>query len=205
MKFTGCVYLWPNIDKSVYPGDGTKCGKGGTAPHDSTCPYLYPSQHGGWGVGCGIPPVMPWDVTWIANQYDGFADCPVNFESVPELDRRVTIFGLDVVPPWFDNGVIWPRLRTGKESTHKSDPQYYLGTLDGADTVTYTDPAQPTQKYRWRMKYPMPYAYPKRMIRYWARAMDLDMRATWDEGWERPVTLPVPDYATLPSWVPFKP
>ena len=209
MKFTGAVYLWPDRDKPTYPGDGTKCGgTNGGEPHDANCPFLYPSQHGGWGVGSGIPATMPWDVTWIANQYDGWADCPINYEDVDELDERVTFLGVTLQYPWFDNTTdlakILSRLRSGDTSPHNSEKYYYKGPLDGAGTVTYTDPAQPTQKYRWRVTYPMPYAYAQRMIRFWARAKDMKYRPIWEPGWDRPVTMPLPDYTSVPSWIPLE-
>lgn len=208
MKFTGANYLWPNIDKSVYPGDGTKCGKGG-GPHDSTCLYPYPSGHGTWGQGSGIPATMPWDVTWYANQYDGWADAPVNWASVPSLDERQVFLGMTLRYPWFDNtgtlSKILSRLRSGDTSPHTADPNYYRAGISGSPgTVTYTDPAQPTQKYVWRTTYPMPYAIENKWLRFWARAKDLKQRPIWEAAWSRPVTVPLPDYASLPSWIPFK-
>lgn len=196
MKYTGSVYLFPTLDKPVYPGDGTKCGKWG-GPHDSTCPYAFPSQHGGRGVGHGHPPVMPWDITWIANQFDGFADSPALYLNVPDLKNPRFL-----APPWFEPGNIFCGLR--QNSMHKADPHYYDGGLTGPDIALYTDPTNPTSKYMWRMKYPMPRARDERLIRFWARQKDLKYRSIWEAGWSRPVPMPLPDYASVPSWIPFR-
>ncbi|WP_131809598.1 hypothetical protein, partial [Mycolicibacterium iranicum] len=75
-KFTGASYLYPNQSPPIYPGTGAKCGKNG-GPHDATCPSTM-ANHGGYGIGSGLPPTCPFIVDVVCIQYDGWAMAPIN-------------------------------------------------------------------------------------------------------------------------------
>lgn len=200
MPYTGSCYLFPTQDKPIYPG--------ATDTHVGNCPIPI-EQHGGWGVGYGInitPGAVPWYITFVSNEFDGWSHAPAGYASAPSMDERITIFGLDIRPPWFSPGNVFSRMRN-KEGFHSGNDHYRQNPLDpDVPKATYSIPGT-NMKCVWITKYPMPYAYNERMIRFKARAKDLKYRPLWKAAYTNMpagVTIPNPDYNTLPSWIPFK-
>lgn len=198
--YTGAGYLFPTLDVPKYPGN---------EPHTSDCP-IPAIYHGGWGVGYGInitAGAVPWHITFVINEWDGWAHCPVGYASVPSMDEEISFLGIVIRHPWFKPGRILAKMR-GNYGYHSGNNHYRQSPLD---------PAVPKQAYNipgtnmkcvYIMKYPMPYAIPQQHIRYKARAIDVKMRPIWAAAYSNmpgATGIQTPDYANLPSLVPWRP
>ena len=193
--YTGVCTLWPTLDKPVYPGN---------TPHTSDCPTP-PAFHGGAGVGFGPPPSNPWKITFIANEWDGWAHAPAGYASVPSMDESVSFFGIQLRAPWFKPGNITSRMRQ-KEGYHSGNDHYQDDPFSASTKkATYVDG---NITYIYIMKYPIPYAVPQKANRYKARAIDEEIRPLWKAAYTTMpggIVIPNPDYRNLPGLTPWRP
>lgn len=207
-KFTGASYLYPAQSKPIYPGDGTKCGKNGGA-HDSTCPSTM-ANHGGFGVGYGLPINCPFIVNMVIIQYDGWAMAP----TTPAHSQLTKLFDLWIfgLPRQVWNQSIACYMKSG-EGPHGEYDAKDSKTLSHPDVFTFKDNANsqhPNVYYRYIRRYPFP-GYDKiKAIRFLARNKDMTTRASIDAAFAATsptrgmqITIPAPDYNTVASWFPL--
>jgi hypothetical protein len=205
-KFTGASYLYPVQSPAAYPGDGTKCGLNG-GPHDANCPSLYPSQHGGYGIGYGLPLTCPFTVHVVSMQYDGWSMAPTN-PAHPQLNKFYDILAFVIPRKVWDHSLICAmKASNGPHGEyHAKDSK----NLSHADAFSYTDPAQTTVKYWYIRRYPFPGFDKSRTIRFIARSLDMKNRASIDTAFAATdsthgmqISIPAPDYSAVASWFPL--
>lgn len=207
-KFTGASYLYPAQSPPIYPGDGTKCGGtgGNNGPHDSNCPSAYPSQHGGYGVGSGLPEPCPFTVNVVSNQWDGWSMAPTNMNH-PALTKIYDVL-LFVLPRkvWDHNPVCYMKSSTGPHGKYDTKDSK---TVPGPEAFSYTDPANPTVKYWYIRTYPFP-GFDKLWARFLKRNRDMEQRPSIDTAFAATdathgmqISIPAPDYTAVASWFPL--
>ena len=172
---TGCSVLYPGAFPAVYPG---------TTAHTASCPT--PAEfHGGNTVGYGLPTVVPWNVLFVARQYDGWCDANTDPANTAAADNA----------------------SKGRGNIHLD---YGAGILSAAAGYEYADPDstnRPLVRYRWAPTYPTASLQSAAWFRWWARYKDQQTRPGIEAGHStgtnglggtgRPVTLPTPNYAAL--------
>lgn len=196
--YTGSSVLWPTLDVPIYPGVGTKCGKGGGS-HDSTCPTPLPN-HGGFTVGYGPPNPCPWKIWFIINEWDGWAHAPAGYASEPSFGRP-RFLGIPQGQPFFEPGNLINRMRFN--GSHASG-KYNRNPFDAA--VPKATFSELNFTYIYLQIYPMPIAKEFDSIRVWAKQKDAKYRPLWKAAYTNMpsgVVVPAPNYAELPSWIPF--
>lgn len=196
--FVGSCYLYPEACPPVYPGN---------RPHTANCPT--PAQfHGGYGVGFGLPPVVPVEVNIITNQYDGWAMAPVDYMN-SEIRRStgITILGLVLTGKRVWDFSMTCVMKT-KPHNHKSYQELDItgGTANGV--FTYTDPLRPKVKVWYIRNYPVPSLLGR--LKFLVRDLDIKRRPIMDAAFGPfnpgartglPVTITPPDYdAVSSSW-----
>lgn len=201
-KFTGASYLYPAQSPPVYPGDGTKCGANG-GPHDANCPSTL-ANHGGYGVGSGLPLTCPFTVHVVAIQFDGWAMAPTN-PNHPELTKNYdTLLFAIIRKVWSHSPFCAMKAGSGPHGEYGMKGSK---SLSHPDAFSYVDPAQPTVTYWYIRRYPFPGYDKVKAIRFLARNLDMKNRASimtafaaTDSTHGLQITIPPPDYTAVASW-----
>lgn len=135
-KFTGAGYVYPDIDKPLYPGK-TQCVK--------NCPTP-PALHGGYGYGFGLPLKTKYIVHMIATEYDGWACVPPPKSlNIPEIKKMFS-----------PGGFLLPSRVIGGPHTKYEIPLFNKDRSLATGIHQYIDPDEPTVTYWYLPTYPVP-------------------------------------------------
>lgn len=193
-KYTGASYLYPAQSPPVYPGDPAN----GAPAHDGSCPTPL-ANHGGYGIGSGLPATCPWHVNVISNQYDGWSDAPnSSWATNAELSRKYGSIAFFIPQYVWNHSPIC--LMKSLSGPHDA-VEYETHSIADTGTQVYTDPANATVKYYYIPTYPFPSINKVKWITWLARNLDMARRPVVEAAYtHRPVTMPTPDYSAVPTW-----
>jgi hypothetical protein len=160
----------------------------------------------GLGDVGGMGSTVPYSVVSLARQYDGWSDFPTGDADVQAALDDLSILGSDddaianamrSIAAAFNNTDTFNAAENAVVGMSAIHTMYLNVTPDDPVNVTYTDPAQPNIKWVWSPTYPVPLlgsgnTFPQ---------ADQALRQSIESKYDRPVTLPDPDYSGVNPWL----
>lgn len=146
----------------------------------------------------GLPAVVNYATTDFCRQYDGFADFPTAatdiqtaLDAVDDPTGNTGVFDAiwALVNELYNNGDEAVALENAYAGMSVIHDNYFDVTVDDPANITYTEVTSPNVTYVWAPTYPVP------MLGTGTLFSDQTYRKIVERFYNRPVQIPLPDYA----------